>query len=314
MSFDNTETQHPRQIEAQSHNPAITPELIAQLLHIARAAGDAIMAIYSQRDSYNTQHKTDDSPLTAADLAAHKLIAQALPALLTIPILSEEGTLPSYRERQTWNQYWLVDPLDGTKEFIAGNGEFTVNIALIIHGQPRLGVVHVPATNTTYIGVLEAQDPADLGAWRYSQAAPRETIKVRSLRERQAQGLPLTTLLSHRHGTHASNDLMTLLATRWPGPIETINAGSSLKFCAIAEGRADFYPRLAPTCEWDTGAAQAVLEAAGGQVVELITHGANQLKPLRYNTQDELLNPFFYGLGDQDFDWLGLLSDELNVE
>lgn len=287
-------------------NHPVTAELIDQLVDLSRRAGAAIMAIYNNRDSYNIEHKTDESPLTAADLAAHQLISAELPKLLPVPIISEEGELPEFVDRQHWDTYWLVDPLDGTKEFIAGNGQFTVNIALIQANRTRLGVVHVPVTDVTYLGVLDARDSGSLGAFKYTQGKNREPIAVRSLPERFSEARAFTVLLSHRHGTQETMDLMTVITRRWPGEIETTNAGSSLKFCVIAEGRADFYPRLAPTSEWDTAAAQAVLEAAGGRVVR----ATPDLPALVYNLGDDLLNPHFYALGDKHFDWEGLLSGE----
>lgn len=286
----------------------ITPQFIDQLIELARRAGDAIMVIYDQRDAYQVQQKNDDSPLTAADLAAHQVIAAGLPALLPLPIISEEGDLPELADRGQWEHFWLVDPLDGTKEFIAGNGEFTVNIALVQGNRPILGVVHVPVTDVTYLGVLEARDPASLGAWRYSRGANPELIKVRDLGRRFADHQPFAVLLSHRHGTQATVNLMDKVGTRWPGNMESVNAGSSLKFCVIAEGKADFYPRLAPTSEWDTAAAQAVLEAAGGAVVQADSHP--HLMPLRYNASEDLLNPHFYALGDKSFCWEWLLGLE----
>jgi 3'(2'), 5'-bisphosphate nucleotidase len=289
-------------------NHPITPELIEQLVDLSRRAGAAIMAIYNNKDSYNIEQKTDESPLTAADLAAHRLISAELPGLLPLPIISEEGEIPEFADRHLWENYWLVDPLDGTKEFIAGNGQFTVNIALIQRGRALLGVVHVPATDVTYLGVLDARDTSSIGAFKYVQGGNRQPIAVRSLLERFTGKQPFTVLLSHRHGTQANVDLMEARSRNWPGSIETTNAGSSLKFCVIAEGLADFYPRLAPTSEWDTAAAQAVLEAAGGQVV--CAHPS--LPTLVYNTSEDLLNPHFYALGDKNFYWEKLLvADEL---
>lgn len=281
----------------------ISPELIDQLVDLSRRAGDAIMAIYSNKDSYDIEQKSDESPLTAADLAAHQLISAELPELLPLPIISEEGELPEFADRHLWENYWLVDPLDGTKEFIAGNGEFTVNIALIQRNRVLLGVVHVPATDTTYLGVMDALDTASLGAFKYVRGANRQTIRVRPLIKRFSSQEPLTVLLSHRHGTQATVDLMETVTRNWPGQIETTNAGSSLKFCMIAEGLADLYPRLAPTSEWDTAAAQAVLEAAGGRVAR----ATPDLPSLMYNTSDDLLNPYFYALGDKNFSWKHLL-------
>ena len=286
-----------------SNRLPITPQLIEQLVDLSRRAGAAIMAIYNDRDSYNIEHKNDESPLTAADLAAHRMINAELPGLLALPIISEEGDIPPFPDRQLWESYWLVDPLDGTKEFIAGNGQFTVNIALVRNGCVLLGVVHVPATDVTYLGILEADEASSLGAFKYIQGSNRQAIAVRPLAERFSGQQPFTVILSHRHNTQATVDLMETIARNWPGAIEATNAGSSLKFCVIAEGLADFYPRLAPTSEWDTAAAQAVLEAAGGRVV----CAAPSLQALVYNTSEDMLNPHFYALGDKGFDWGRLL-------
>lgn len=289
-------------------NHPISAELIEQLVDLSRRAGAAIMAIYNNKDSYNIEQKTDESPLTAADLAAHRLISAELPNLLPLPVISEEGEIPEFADRNLWEHYWLVDPLDGTKEFIAGNGQFTVNIALIQRGRALLGVVHVPATDVTYLGVLDARDASSIGAFKYMQGGHRKPIAVRPLLERFSGKQPFTVLLSHRHNTQATVDLMETITHNWPGAIETTNAGSSLKFCVIAEGLADFYPRLAPTSEWDTAAAQAVLEAAGGQVV----CATPSLPALVYNASEDLLNPHFYALGDKNFYWEKLLvADEL---
>lgn len=301
-------------------NPSleITPALITELIAVARRAGEAIMAIYQQRDNnggklFDIQQKADLSPLTAADLAAHREIVASLPQLLPLPILSEEGELLDYATRALWESYWLVDPLDGTKEFIAGNGEFTVNIALIHGGQPCLGVVHVPVTDITYLGVQVAQDRSWpdrswQGAWKFAAGANPQPLRVRSLVDCFRQQIPFTALLSHRHATQATMDVMSAIAAHWPGKIKTLNAGSSLKFCVIAEGAADFYPRLAPTSEWDTAAAQAVLEAAGGRVVRVPNAGESLLTPLRYNVSEDLVNPHFYALGDPNYDWQSLLT------
>lgn len=286
-----------------TNSQTISPELIEQLVNLSRRAGAAIMSIYNDKDAHQIEQKSDESPLTAADLAAHQLISAGLAELLPLPIISEEGELPEFAERHRWESYWLVDPLDGTKEFIAGNGEFTVNIALVQGGRPLLGVVHVPVSDITYIGVLAARDENNIGAFKYVRGKNRQPIAVRSLAGRFAQCQPFTVLLSHRHGTQATADLMAAIICNWPGAIETTNAGSSLKFCLIAEGHADFYPRLAPTSEWDTAAAQAVLEAAGGRVVQ----ATSELQSLLYNTRDDILNPHFYALGDKNFEWNKIL-------
>lgn len=280
---------------------ALSAAACEPLVELARNAGAAIMAIYAANDSADLQFKADDSPLTAADLAAHQLLVAGLPKILDIPIISEEGILPSYAERTGWGRYWLIDPLDGTKEFVRRNGEFTVNIALIEQGIATFGVVHVPVSDTTYVGVNPPGDTAKT-AVKYCQGAQVGNLRVRSMRA----GQPLTLLVSHRHGTDRLAALVAGIRTRWSGDIVSEQAGSSLKFCLIAEGRADFYPRLAPTSEWDTAAAQAVLEAAGGAVV-MADALDGEWQPLRYNARESIINPFFYALGDSTFNWGALL-------
>lgn len=279
-------------------------EFTDRLIQIARAAGDAILDVYNRPEATQVHTKSDDSPLTAADLAAHSLIVRELPGLLDVPVISEESVLPSLAERRDWSPYWLVDPLDGTKEFIARNGEFTVNIALVIKGEPLLGVVHVPVSDETYLGV-NAQLAADgqARAEKYRAGEFVTSLQTRSLSERFAGQLPFEILASKRHGSPEQVELLERLQARWPVPITSLSAGSSLKFCLIAEGRADFYPRLAPTCEWDTAAAQAVLCAAGGAVVNALSR-----EPLRCNGHDTLYNPWFLALGDANFDWAKLLD------
>ena len=282
---------------------AIDQAFTAQLIAIARAAGAAILAIYQAPETANIQTKSDDSPLTAADLAAHNLIVRELPKLLDIPMISEESALPSFAERRDWSSYWLIDPLDGTKEFIARNGQFTVNIALIMDGVPVLGVVHVPVGDETYFGVDQsiAADQQTC-AEKYLAGVKQSELRTRLMASRFAAQQPLDVLMSLRHGSLEQTALINKLQSRWPAPLNALSAGSSLKFCWIAEGRADFYPRLAPTCEWDTAAAQAVLTAAGGKVVR-----ADGLLPLRCNTRESLLNPFFLAMGDAAYDWQSLL-------
>lgn len=291
---------------SQASTPLEIDQAFAEkLIAIARAAGAAILEVYNAPETSNVQSKSDDSPLTAADLAAHHLIAGALPTLLAVPMISEESTVPSLAERKDWPAFWLIDPLDGTREFIARNGQFTVNIALVVKGVPRLGVVHVPVTDETYFGVDETiTADKHSRAEKYLAGALQSNLRSRELAPRFAAREPLDILMSLRHIGDEAMALMSTLQTRWPAPLQSLSAGSSLKFCWIAEGRADFYPRLAPTCEWDTAAAQAVLTAAGGLVVR-----ADDLQPLSYNTKESLLNPFFYALGDASFDWPSLLRD-----
>jgi 3'(2'), 5'-bisphosphate nucleotidase len=265
-----------------SDSPA---QLLAAITGIARRAGQEILEVYGGGEILATA-KADDSPLTVADLRAHRLIEDALQALTPeIPVLSEEAADMPYSERSRWPRYWLVDPLDGTKEFISRNGQFTVNIALIEGHAPVLGVVHVPVRDTSYQGI-----PGE-GAWRASAAQPPIAIRVS---ERSASPVRVVGSRSHR-----GDSLDAFLARL--GPHELVAVGSSLKFCMVAEGAADVYPRLGPTSEWDTAAAQAVVEGAGGAVLTL--EGAL----LRYNTRAELLNPFFLVCGPTDHDWLALL-------
>ncbi len=256
-----------------------------QLVEIARRAGDAILEIYAQ--DFSVVKKADSSPLTQADLASHRLICDALARLdPETPVLSEESTEIPFSERSQWQEYWLVDPLDGTKEFVNRNGEFTVNIALILDHVPVMGVVHVPVTGQTYFGAMA------LGAFR--RDGEGDALKI-SCREPVAE--PIVVVCSRSHANpHLAQRLKTI------GPYELISMGSSLKFCLVAEGKADFYPRLGPTSEWDTAAAQAVVEAAGGRVTSL------DGQPLLYNTREGLLNPHFLVFADTNVKWTALMS------
>ncbi len=288
---------------------SIDQEFIAKLIDIARLAGNAILSIYNAPEKMNLQIKSDQSPITAADIAAHNIIVKALITLLPIPVISEEAVLPDFAERKTWQYYWLIDPLDGTKEFIARTGEFTVNIALVQNGVPVLGVVHVPVVDETYLGVdktivVEQKSRAE----KYRKGKKIADLKTRNLNTRFAAQQSLDVLASVRHGNEATAALLQEIALHWPAPLQLINAGSSLKFCWIAEGRGDFYPRLAPTCEWDTAAAQAVLVAAGGAIVD-----AKNLLPLICNRTENLLNPSFFAFGDILFDWAALLKKGTNI-
>lgn len=256
---------------------------LPQLCTIAEAAGARIMTVY--QSDFQVVQKEDDSPLTAADRASHSTIIEGLAELTPdIPVLSEEGAHAPFAERRQWRRYWLIDPLDGTREFIKRNGEFTVNIALIEDHRPVIGVVHAPALGTTYYGSLGG------GASR-TRAGVTEAIRTRPLQH------PLTAVVSRSH----RGDRIDALLARLPEH-STASVGSSLKFCMVAEGAADLYPRFGPTSEWDTAAAQCVVEAAGGQVTKV------DLSPLRYNTKESLLNPDFLVIGDPSYDWASLLE------
>lgn len=247
---------------------------IAEIEPVARAAGEAIMAIYSQ--PFAVEYKSDESPLTAADKGAHEVIVRELVRLTPdIPVLSEESGPQVMAERLGWRRYWLVDPLDGTKEFVSRNGEFTVNIALIEEGAPRWGLVYAPVLDKLWYG------GKGLGAWCIADGRC-EAIQTRPHRE----GSPWRVVGSRNHLSRETLDYLARFGDMERGEIELVSMGSSLKFCIIAEGGAELYPRLAPTCEWDTGAAQAVLEGAGGSVTRL------DGEPLVYNKPD-ILNPWF---------------------
>jgi 3'(2'), 5'-bisphosphate nucleotidase len=256
-------------------------ELLEPASAIARAAGAAILEIYEGAD-HGVQYKEDASPLTLADLAAHECISAGLKSLTPdVPVLSEESASVPWAERSAWQRYWLVDPLDGTKEFINRNGEFTVNIALIEHGIPVLGVVYAPVQDVLYAGA------ALLGAWK-EQDGMRTPIHTAAIIKGQRT---LRVVASRRHAGAELEAWLGRLQQHFP-ELELVSMGSSLKICLVAEGSADIYPRLAPTCEWDTAAAQAVLEAAGGVLCD------TAFVPYRYNTKDELLNPYFLAVGD----------------
>lgn len=241
--------------------------MLEDIKKIARDAGTAIMEIYNS-DDFDVQKKGDDSPLTKADLAAHNVICDGLKVLDTqYPILSEESADISWEQRKHWHRYWLVDPLDGTKEFIKRNGEFTVNIALIENGEPILGVVYAPVLDAMYTG------ERDNGAWLNDDAISVENEAPDTLR----------IVGSRSHASQETTDWLEQLDR----PYEMVPMGSSLKICLVAEGKADIYPRLGPTCEWDIGAAHAVLSAAGGSITTV------EGEPLLYNRKEKYLNPYF---------------------
>lgn len=272
--------------------------LLDKVIALAITAGRAILEVYGRED-FEVAQKGDDSPVTAADMAAHVILNAGLDGMLDgVPVLSEESAIPEFTERKQWGSYWIIDPLDGTKEFISRNGEFTVNVALIENHVPVLGVVHVPVSGLSYAGAR------DQGSFRQDPNGHRTAIGIRPMIGRGKIGAPVEVVASRRHGAGAVDDLLDRLTTRL-GVIETCNMGSSLKLCLVAEGKADIYPRLAPTMEWDTAAAQAVVEAAGGEVLNF------DLEPMRYNTKEDLLNPYFYVLGDKSFPWRSLLVNRL---
>ena len=278
----------------------LTRELLQTVAEIAQRAGASIMEVYTRSESPEVLHKADNSPLTQADMQANALIVDALQALSPhLPVLSEESPAVPYEQRRQWQQYWLVDPLDGTREFLSRNGEFTVNIALIDHGAPVLGVVLVPVSGVIYAGFCG--DGA--GAWRVDSAGSWQAITCARLPDPAFwHQYSLRVVSSRRHGEAELASMMTGLSQRF-AKIVRVPMGSSLKMCLLAEGAADFYPRLAPTSEWDTAAAHAVLRAAGGEIYDL------SLNPLVYNRKSDMLNPYFLATADMSTHWLDVLNE-----
>jgi 3'(2'), 5'-bisphosphate nucleotidase len=259
-----------------------------KVLTIAEDAGRRILEVYDRPD-FDVTAKGDGSPLTAADRVAHELIVRRLAELSPVlPVLSEESVEGEADQRASWSRFWLVDPLDGTKEFMKRNGEFTVNIALVDRGRPVMGVVYVPVTADAYLA------RSGEGAWKRHHGE-RRPIRVRPFRGGKA-----TVVASRSHSGPEVDRFLERLKAR-EGDYETASMGSSLKLCLVAEGAADVYPRLGPTSEWDTAAAQCVVEAAGGSVTDL--EGAS----LRYNKAN-ILNPWFLAMGDATYDWRAFLD------
>ena len=262
--------------------------LLPAVVDLAIKAGHEVMTVYDT--NFDVQTKADASPLTEADLRSHNAIVQGLaelPAKLCpqFPILSEESATADYKERSQWLTYWLIDPLDGTKEFVKRSGEFTVNIALIHEGIPVLGVVHAPVLDLTYLA-------ADgVGAEKRQAGAAAEKISCRTA----ALG-PIKVVGSRSHGSEALQAYLQKMSATL-GDYELVSMGSSLKLCLVAEGAADVYPRLGPTSEWDTAAAQCVVEQAGALVTNM------KMEPLRYNQKDSILNPHFFVFGDRSQVW-----------
>ena len=261
--------------------------LLDSVRAIAQHAGAAIMDVYAT--PFDVERKGDNSPLTEADRASHEIIRAGLASLEPrLPLLSEESRPEELLHRRRWASYWLVDPLDGTKEFVKRNGEFTVNIALIVDNRAILGIVLAPAIRLEYAAATA------LGAWRSREGGPLEPIRTAV-----GHAGPARVLGSR---SHASPTLIAYLERL--GPHEIIPMGSSLKMCLVADGQADIYARFGPTSEWDTAAAQAVVETAGGSMVDLAG------RELRYNTKESLLNPHFLAIGDSSRNWLAAVPSE----
>ncbi|MGD8558873.1 MAG: 3'(2'),5'-bisphosphate nucleotidase CysQ [Gammaproteobacteria bacterium] len=255
-------------------------ELTKQVISIAEQASERILKVYNTE--FAVTAKDDNSPLTEADMAAHHTIVDGLSKLTPdIPILSEESNGAPFEKRRQWQRYWLVDPLDGTREFVKRNGEFTVNIALIDNHEPIIGVIDTPVTGVCYY--------ANRDEGSFKKTPDEGPVKIKTRRKPEDHTLVAG---SRSHRGDSLNDFLAKI-----GKYDIVSMGSSLKSCLVAEGRVDIYPRLGPTSEWDTAAAQCVVENAGGQLVEL------SMQPMRYNTKESLLNPYFLVIGDTSFDW-----------
>lgn len=267
--------------------PRKANELTQQVLAIARNAGRRICEVY-ERD-YTVEYKADDTPVTTADIDANSIIVDGLRALPdAYPVISEESDQVPYSVRHDWSCYWLVDPLDGTREFLRRNGEFSVNIALVVNGRPVLGVVDAPALGLSYFA------SEGNGAWKQVSGAEPESIHVRAAPEKSSE----LTIARSRCPT-VSKRLQAFLDKL--GDHLEVPMGSSLKSCLVAEGVCDLYVRLGPTSEWDTAAAQCIVEEAGGHITD------TELKDLRYNTTESLLNPHFMVFGDETHNWRAYL-------
>jgi len=248
-------------------------------------AGNEILKVY-ESDDFQVEKKGDDSPLTLADRNAHLKIMEYL-SQTTIPVLSEEGNDITFNERKDWKQLWIVDPLDGTKEFIKRNGDFTVNIALIEDSKPVFGVIYVPVHKELFIGM------GDQGAYKINNISSLNELESELTKIVEGAiklpvketNRPFTVMASRSHMSQETQDYINKLKDQYPS-LEFSSRGSSLKLCAVAEGIADVYPRFGPTMEWDTAAGQAIVEASGG-TVKLVSG-----EPLLYNRKD-LLNPYF---------------------
>jgi 3'(2'), 5'-bisphosphate nucleotidase len=251
------------------------PALAESLMPIVERAGAAIMRIYDA--GFTVQHKDDNSPLTSADLESQRVIAEGLKCLTPdIPILSEESAAAPWDKRQNWRELWVVDPLDGTREFVKRNGEFTINIALIVRHEPLLGVVAAPAQGIVFWGI------AGVGAFRRQHGG--EACRIQTTPAQQ----PLRVVGSRSHPSAQTAAYLARL-----GPHHMSGVGSSLKFCLLAEGKADLYPRFGATSEWVTAAGQAVLEAAGGHVTRMDGHR------MRYNCRESVINGDFVAFSDR---------------
>lgn len=263
--------------------------LLPSVIEIARSAGQLILEIYEKKD-YEEYTKSDDTPVTSADLAAHKLISQRLSDLTPdIPVLSEEAADISLEKRSQWDRYWLVDPLDGTQEFIARSGDFATIIALIEHNKPVMGVVYGPVSGVTYYAYHGK------GAWKIPDL--NDNVKIKTHRH-ELPNQPIAMAISRRQDI---NRITNRMSPKWNYDLVPLGS-AALKACLVAEGAVDCYLRLGPTGEWDTAATQCIVEEAGGRIL------STQLEPLSYNERETLENPNFIVLGDADLPWAEILQ------
>jgi len=259
-------------------------------IEVARLAGKKITEIYHSK--FTVTQKADHSPVTDADLAANQIIIDGLMKFAPdIPTISEESDPVSFGTRTHWKQYWLIDPLDGTKEFIKHRDEFTVNIALIRNHTPILGIVQIPTQDICYF--------ATQGAGAFKKTGDGMPVRIKTNKTDHANFSVIV-------GNHVTDSRTLDAFRREIGPHQISRVGSSLKTCLIAEGKADVYPRFGPTSEWDTAAAQCIIEEAGGKLTDMM------LRPLRYNTKDSFLNPYFISFGNAKKDWANILKMILN--
>lgn len=265
--------------------PYIDPvKILPQVVELAKLAGQRIMSIYAE--DFSVVRKQDDTPVTEADMAAHAVIDDGLEEIAEqYPVLSEESTSIHFEDRVRWERYWLVDPLDGTREFIDRTDQFTVNIALIDGNQSVLGAIHAPALGISYFAAR------GFGAYKQNGDGIARRIRVKNHRR------PRIIVAGSR--AHRGRSLERFLHQL--GEHEFRVMGSSLKSCLVAEGQADIYPRLGPTSEWDTAAAQCIVEEAGGFITDI------NMQTLAYNTKDSLLNPHFFVFGDNHLNWSDFL-------
>ena len=269
-----------------SNDASLLAEAVLPILH---EAGEAILHHYAAVADVEVHTKADRTPLTAADLASHDVILAGLSKLTPdFPVLSEEADIPPLSDRRNWTQVWLVDPLDGTREFIDANDQFCINIALVEHGQVSMGLIHAPVQGKTWLGI------GNTGSWRIENGE-RIPINCRPMADS-----PVLISSSRRF----TPDMLACedgLRAHF-GQVQRLSQGSAMKFCRVAEGQADIYPCFGPTSEWDTAAGQVIVEAAGGAMMSL------EFEPFRYNQRNTMLNGGFFLVADREFEWRPVLK------